>query len=113
MFEALSFRVSQVVNSAENPVNQSQNLRVVLRDGAGNERAVRVSVFSTIPYPDPRGSASLTKSALNTVRIPLKSYSIVCAGQPKVNLTDVISLSLRFSEKVTGEIDIDNIEFTS
>jgi hypothetical protein len=112
-FVAISFRVSQVAGSMENPANQSQNLRVALRDGSNNERAVRVSAFSAIPTPDPRAMANLTKSAMNTVRIPLKSYSIVCAGQPQVNLKDVVMLTFSFSEQTKGEIDIDNIEFTN
>jgi hypothetical protein len=49
---------------------------------------------------------------MNTIRIPLKSYTIVCAGQPKVDLKDIVSLSFVFSEKVAGEIKIDSIEFT-
>jgi dienelactone hydrolase len=112
-FSMLSFSVAQKVDSADNPVNQAQNLRVILRDGAGNERAVRVSAFAEIPFPDYRWSHALSKSAMNTIRIPLKSYTIVCAGQVQVNLADVVSLTFLFSEKATGEIEIDQIEFTN
>lgn len=112
-FAAVSLRVGQTVDSLSNPVSQVQNLRVVLRDGTGNERAVRVVAFSEIPYPDVRSSNDFTKSAMLTVRIPLSSYTIVCAGQPKVDLTDVVALSLLFSETPTGEIEIDEIEFTA
>jgi hypothetical protein len=112
-FAALSLRVSQKADSAQNPAGQPQNLRVVLRDGGGLERAIRVSAFAEIPAPDVRATAALSKSALCTIRIPLASYTIVCAGVPKVDLTNVDRVSLLFSEKVTGEIDVDSIEFTN
>ena len=109
---AVSARVGQVADSASNPANQPQNLRLALRDGAGNERAVRMAAFTELPYPDVRPSASYTKSALSTVRIPLTSYTIVCAGLPQVDLTDVVVLALTFGDTATGDIDIDELEFT-
>lgn len=112
-YSVLSFRVTQKVESIENPANQSQNLRVALKDGTNNERAVRVSPFYDIPYPDMRPDVAYRKSAMNTVRIPLKSYTIVCAGQVQVNLQDVTTLSFLFSEVGTGEIEIDELEFSN
>lgn len=112
-YTAISLRIGQTVDSASNPANQAQNLRVVLRDGVGNERAVRVGAFSEVPYPDVRADNTYTKSALRTVRIPLVSYTIVCAGQPKVDLTNVVALALLFSDTPSGEVEIDEIEFTS
>jgi hypothetical protein len=109
---AVSVRIGQVADSASNPANQGQTVRVALRDGGGNERAVRVRAFTELPYPDVRLDNSVTKSALSTVRIPLSSYTIVCAGQPRVDLTDVVSLALTFGDTPTGEVDIDEIEFT-
>jgi hypothetical protein len=50
---------------------------------------------------------------MTTIRIPLTSYTIVCAGQQQVKLTDIVSLSFSFTEKAKGEIDIDDIEFTN
>ncbi|MBD0333337.1 MAG: hypothetical protein ICV66_11850, partial [Chitinophagaceae bacterium] len=111
-FAVLSFRITQKTVSASNPANQSQNLRVALKDAANNERAIRVSAFSEIPYPDPH-PFGYTKSAMNTIRIPLTSYTIVCAGQVKVDLQNVVSVSFIFSENATGEIDIDEIEFSN
>ena len=58
-----------------------------------------------------RRYADLRKSALTTIRIPLKAYTIVCAGQPKVDLTQVAELALVFSIKPAGEIAVDEIEF--
>ncbi len=112
-FSHLSIRITQKDASASNPVNLDQNLRISLKDGSNNERAVRVSSFYRIPFPDQRSDPSLRKSAMVTVRIPLKSYTIVCAGQVQVDLTDVTVLGLKFSENSSGEIEIDNIEFTN
>ncbi|MBK8924117.1 MAG: hypothetical protein IPM81_21955 [Saprospirales bacterium] len=109
----LSIRITQKDGSASNPANQDQDLRVNLKDGANNERAVRVSPFARIPYPDQRPNASNRKSAMVTVRIPLKSYSIVCAGLPQLDLTNITTLALKFSQNSGGEIDVDSIEFTN
>jgi hypothetical protein len=111
-FGVLSFRITQKTGSVHNPTNQSQNLRVALKDLANNERAIRVSAFSEIPFPDPH-PFGYTKSAMNTVRIPLTSYTIVCAGQVKVDLQNVVTLSFIFSENATGEIEIDEVEFSN
>lgn len=112
-YSVLSFRVTQKVDSADNPANQSQNFRVALKDGANNERAIRVSPFYDIPYPDIRPNHAHTKSAMITVRIPLASYTIVCAGMVQVDLQDITTLTFLFSDKATGEIEIDDIEFSN
>ncbi|MHC4692048.1 MAG: hypothetical protein ACYS67_04840 [Planctomycetota bacterium] len=112
-YSVLSFRVTQKIDSSDNPSNQSQNFRVALKDGSNNERAVRVSPFYDIPFPDHRPNHAHSKSAMLTVRIPLKSYRIVCAGLSKVDLDDITTLTFLFSEKMTGEIEIDNIEFSN
>lgn len=113
-FSVLSFRVTQKVDSALNPANQAQNFRVGLTDDSTppRERFIRVSPFYEIPFPDHRPNHSHTKSALTTVRIPLKSYRVVCAGLPQVDLTDITKLTFLFADKATGEIEIDNIEFS-
>jgi hypothetical protein len=112
-YSVLSFRITQKVDSPDNPVNQPQNLRVVLKDGSNNERAVRVSPFYDIQFPDIRPNNAHSKSAMTTIRIPLKSYTIVCAGQPQVDLTDITTLMFLFSEKATGEIEIDEVGFSN
>lgn len=111
-YTTLSLRVSQVVDGVGNPLNQAQNFRVGLKDGSNNAREVRVSAFGTVPFPDHRFDHALSKSAMCTIRIPLVSYTIVCAGMVQVDLADVTTLSLVFSETATGDIDIDEIEFT-
>jgi hypothetical protein len=112
-FQAVSFRVSQKVNSASNPANQPQDLRLTLTDGGGHSRAIRVSKLAEIPYPYIRGFASLVKSAMCTIRIPLAAYHIHCYNVDQVDLTDVTNLSFQFAEKVTGEIEVDSIQFTN
>ena len=42
-FTHLSIRISQKTGSASKPANLDQNLRIALKDGANNERAVRVA----------------------------------------------------------------------
>jgi hypothetical protein len=112
-FQAVSFRISQKVASASNPANQAQDLRVTLTDGGGHSRAIRVSKLKEIPYPYQRGIASLVKSALCTIRIPLAAYHIHCLNVDQVDLTDVTTLSFQFAEKTTGEIEIDSLQFTN
>jgi hypothetical protein len=112
-FQAVSFRVSQKVGSASNPSNQAQDLRLTLTDGGGHSRAIRISKLAEIPYPHERGIATLIKSALGTIRIPLTAYHIHCLNVDQVDLTDVTTLSFQFAEKTAGEVEIDSIQFTN
>lgn len=109
----MSIRISQKEASPHNPANQLQNLRLALRDTGGNERAVRLGSFGEIAFPDQRATASLRKSALTTIRVPLSAYRIVAAGAQQVDLTNVESVKLLFTEIATGDIDLDDIEFTN
>lgn len=111
-FGCVSVRVGQVVNSASNPPG-SQNCRVALRDGAGNERWIRVAAFGAIPQPAEANQVGNKKSALATIRIPLSAYTIVCAGAVKVDLTDVTTVKLQFTDNASGEIAVDEVEFTN
>ena len=54
-FRTLAFRVTQKYGSPQNAVGQPQDFFVRLRDGAGKARALRASVFASIPYPYVRG----------------------------------------------------------
>jgi hypothetical protein len=113
VYEALSFRITQRVDSPSNPVNQLQDLRVTVADGGGKSRAIRVSKLTEIPYPHVRGMNGFTKSALRTVRIPLGCYHIKCLGVDSVDLADVVSVTFEFGEKPAGEIHIDSVQFTA
>ncbi len=112
-FQAVSFRITQRVNSGSNPAGQVQDLRLTLTDGAGKSRAIRVSKLAEIPYPHVRGFDFYTKSAMCTIRIPLTAYSIHCLNVDQVDLTNVMTLTFEFAEKATGEIAIDSVQFTN
>jgi hypothetical protein len=112
-FQAVSFRITQRVDSASDPADQAQDLRLTLTDGGGKSRAIRISKIAEIPYPYVRGFDYLTKSAMCTIRIPLAAYSIHCYMVDQVDLTDITSLAFEFAEKPTGEIEIDSIQFTN
>jgi hypothetical protein len=112
MFSMLSFRVTQKYKSPQNPAGQPQDFYVRLTDTHGKSRAIRVSSFTEIPYPWLRGYDQLVKSAMNSVRIPLASYTIANLGAQDVDLTSVASVSFEFDTQATGESDIDDIEFS-
>ena len=108
----LAFRVTQKYGSLWNPPGQAQDFHVRVADLHGKSRAIRVSLFSDIPYPYVRGYDQLVKSAMNSVRIPLASYTIANLGAQDVDLSNVASISFEFDSPSTGEIDIDDIEFS-
>jgi hypothetical protein len=112
-FQAVSFRITQRVNSASDPVNQAQDLRLTLTDGGGNSRAIRISKIAEIPYPYVRGFDIFTKSAMCTIRIPLAAYTIHCYNVNQVDLTNITALEFDFAEKTSGEIEIDSVQFTN
>lgn len=111
-WKMFSFRVCQRALDAANPANQPTNFRVALRDGAGNERAIRVSAFAEIPFPQQRVNTDNIVSIFRTVRIPLTSYTIVCLGVPKVDLTNITKITFQFSEQASGSIELDDLCFT-
>jgi len=126
----LSFRVTQKVASTANVANQLQDLHVRLTTaGGGNSRALRVGYFGTIPFPykpeyklydvithiyDFNSGYELegTKSAFKTVRIPLYGWTIKCLNVPIVDLSNVEFITFEFDYLPTGEIEIDDVEFT-
>ncbi len=112
-FSAVSLSVTRVAGSLANPANDAQNLRVTLADGSGNERSIRVSEFGSISVAAAANNAANVKSAMTTIRIPLAAYTIVCAGTVPVNLADVVKVRLDFTENPTGEIAVDNLEFSA
>jgi hypothetical protein len=111
-FSTLAFRVTQTYGSALNPAGQPRDFFVRVTDGGGKSRAIRVSSFTDIPYPYERGEADLIKSALKSVRIPLLSFTIANAGAEDVDLTNIVSVSFEFAAGDSGEIEIDDLEFT-
>jgi dienelactone hydrolase len=112
-YAVLSFRVTQKYESPRNPAGQTQDFDVRLTDRSGKSRAIRAGIFTSIPYPYVRGYDDLVKSAMNSVRIPLESYSIANLGAQDVDLSNVASVSFEFDADASGEIDIDDIEFSA
>ncbi|AYB33745.1 alpha/beta hydrolase family protein [Chryseolinea soli] len=126
----LSFRVTQKVASAANPVDQLQDMHVRLTTAAGgNSRAIRVGYFGNIPFPyKPEyrlyDLATMTfdlnsgyetenvKAAFKTIRIPLYAWTIKCLNVPIVDTSNVEFITFEFDHLPTGEIEIDDIEFT-
>jgi hypothetical protein len=116
-FQVLSFRVTQKYDPTGtiNPVNTDQDFYVVLRDAAGNERAVRVAKFGRVPYPHIRGDGwvgPVIKSALCTIRVPLHAFTIESAGAQRVNLSEVEKVGFLYQTIPNGEIEIDDVEFS-
>lgn len=112
-WKVLSFRICQRALNMANPTNLAANLRVALRDGSGNERAIRVSAFAEIPFPQQRDNPDKILSMMRSVRIPLTAYTIVCLGVPRVDLTDVTRITFLFSEQPTGALEMDDLCFTN
>jgi len=112
-FTVLSLRVTIKEGSPNNIANLPQDFRVSLKDLANNQRAIRVSAFAVVPWPDQGSNLDLRKSALTSVRVPLKAYTIVAAGAPVVDLQNIAELALEFTIRDLGEIEVDDIEFTN
>ncbi|NEM06058.1 hypothetical protein [Geodermatophilus normandii] len=110
-FAVLSFSVARVVRSPLNPATRPQDLRVVLEDGSGHERSVRVSEFGSIPVAAAANEPGNVKSAMTTVRIPLAAYTSPSDGAEPVDLSDVVAVRFAFTELPTGEVALDNVEF--
>jgi hypothetical protein len=106
-FEVLSFRVTQT-NSALNPPTGPQDFTVELR-GGGVTRAFFSRRFGTIPKPYNHPYPSLNHTVMTTVRIPLHSFILNRSG---LTLEDVDTIRFRFSNPSTGEIYVDDIEFS-
>jgi hypothetical protein len=112
-FQVVSVRITQKNGSASNPANLPQDIYVTLQSGNGNSRSIRAAAFGEIPYPDQRYYSQYTKSAMRTVRIPLTSFTIAVINTVPVDLTDVVSVTIDFAAHPTGEIEVDNLEFSA
>jgi hypothetical protein len=111
-YHSVSFRVTQKVDSNDNPLNQIQDLYLSLTDTGDNKRAIKVSKFGEIPPPHKRHFNQYTKSAMCTVRIPLHVFEIEVINTDRVDLQNISMLAFEFKAKPKGEIEIDSVEFT-
>jgi hypothetical protein len=105
-FEVLSFRVAQTT-AAANPAGTNQNFQVELV-GGGVTRAVYAGQFDVIPprYPHPNGN---THTVMTTVRVPLHSFIMNNSG---LTLNNVDTIRFRFSFPTTGDLYVDDVEFS-
>jgi hypothetical protein len=106
-FEALSFRVAQT-NSGANPVSGNQDFQVELVSG-GASKAVYASRFGAIPKPYDHPFFAQNHNVMTTIRIPLHSFIMNNSG---VNLSSIDTIRIRFLGPITGEIYVDDIEFS-
>ncbi|MGR9045797.1 MAG: hypothetical protein ACU83N_10905, partial [Gammaproteobacteria bacterium] len=70
---------------------------------------IRGGQLLTIPFPYKR-SDGLTKSALKSVRIPLSMFK---EADQRLDLGHIRAVVFEFTESPTGEIAVDDIEFTN
>jgi dienelactone hydrolase len=100
-----SFRITQVARRTNSPID---TMRVAIVDANVPAGRHEVVLSRNVPNPDFRpDDGTLTKSAFITIRIPLAEYSA-----NGVDLTKVESAELVFPATGSGNIEIDDLEFT-
>jgi dienelactone hydrolase len=104
----LAFRVAQYFDPVANSSGQPQDFEVGLEDANGNQAYVKVSDFAEIPWPYERADGN-TKSVLQTVRIPLCTFSNKKNG---LNTESIAKILFRFNERATGLLAFDDVQFT-
>jgi hypothetical protein len=109
-YRALQFRAFVDFTDPLNPVGQPQDLRVVLRDGAGLAASVAVSdharaLFFPPPVEEIDDSLSaIPRGVFNTVRVPLSAFH-------GVFLTDIQRVELVFDRTPSGAINLADLMF--
>jgi hypothetical protein len=103
-FEVLSFRVAQTWTAVA-PLGQQFWVELV---GNGITRGMFTGQFDAIPPPylHPYGSQH---TVMSTVRIPLHSFIINVSGLP---LNNIDTVRFRFQNPTSGEIYVDDVEFS-
>jgi hypothetical protein len=104
-FQALQFRTSVNFDDTRN-AKTAQNFSVVLVDGTGAQASVRVGDVASVLFYPPGTTGPVPKVLLNTVRIPLTSFT-------GVNLADIRSVQFRFDQTATGALLISDLAFAS
>ena len=105
-FEVLSARIAQTNAAPPNPVSGGQEFRVQLQSGA-TVRATYTGQFDAIPKPYDR--VVTDHNVMTTVRIPLHSFIMNNSGLP---LTSIDTVVFQFMNPATGEIYVDDVEFS-
>jgi hypothetical protein len=113
-YDVLALRVAQDYQHAWNPVGQDQDFHVRLFTGNGWSNLVRVSAHGRVPYPTtfvthpfPYAAGDFTKSALQTIRIPLDAFT-------GADLSDVRNVYFYFTVAghTQGAVLVDSLEFS-
>ncbi len=119
-FETLQFRVGVNFADARNLAGLDQDFTVMLQDGGSRAVYLRVGTsYANRPQPMyyPPGSANLSiphpvpHLILNTVRIPLKSFTDALDG--RLDLTDIRSVKFVFDQRLSGALLFSDIGFTN
>jgi len=103
-FEVLSFRVAQT-NAASNPAG-GQYFRVELSDGA---HIIGTYTSTFFPIPKPYVRPDVIHNLMTTVRIPLHTFIV---NNSQLDLTNVNKIHFLFWGPSTGEIYVDDVEFS-
>ena len=104
-YATLTFRIARIFTDERNPDGVAPNFSVVLVDGGGGKRSVKVSEHSDALFAQPEVGSGIPKSVLNTVRIPLSSFR-------GVDLTDVSKIIFRHNVKKTGAVVTTDLAFS-
>ena len=105
--DVFALRIGQFYEDAAlNPEDQPADLFVTLSDGA-DEATVRLGAVAQVPYPD---SAGNVLCPMRTVRLPIDAFK---AASPSLNLTNIQSVTLWLAGRATGNILVDDLEFSS
>jgi hypothetical protein len=108
----LSLRVGQLFESppARNTPGVNQDFSVALDLGGTMTNELHVSSFNPLPYPEQTKACWFgddTKSVLQTVRIPLHEF---IEHHPGWHLHDLSKIHLKFDQKASGLVAIDDIQ---
>lgn len=105
--DVLSIRIAQsyednVLNSDALPAD----VFLSVSDGS-NEAIIRLGAVAQIPFPD---AGDKVLSMMRTVRVPLDA---VLATNPSLSLNNIQSVNVRLMARPTGNVIIDDIEFST
>lgn len=109
----LSLRVGQIFESpaAKNTPGANQDFSIVLELGPGVLTGpLHASAFNALPYPEQTNACWAgddTKSVLQTVRIPLEEF---VEHHPGWHLHNLSKIHIKFDQKLTGLVAIDDIQ---
>ena len=104
-FETLTFRIARNFADSRNPAGQASDLNVMLTDGTGGKKSVKVSAWSDALFAQPSIGSGTPKLVLNTVRIPLSAFG-------GVDLTDVTKITFKHNVKTAGAVLTTDLAFT-